>query len=49
MPRIKLYTSKKWLYKKYVKERLSEPEIAALAGTNQSTINRWLRKFELKR
>lgn len=48
MPRVKLWTSRKWLYKKYVKERLSETEIAELAGTNQSTINRWLRRFELK-
>lgn len=49
MPRVKLWTSKAWLRKKYVIEKLSEQEIAELAKTNQSTINRWLRKFELKR
>ena len=49
MPRIKLYTSKRWMYKKYVVERLNEQEIAELAGTNQSTINRWLKKLELKK
>ena len=37
------------MYKKYIRERLSEEEIAELAGTNQSTINRWLRKHELKK
>ena len=46
---IKLYKSKKWMYKKYVAERLSEQEIADLADTNQSTINRWLKKHGLKK
>jgi transposase len=46
---VKLYKSKRWLYKKYVAERLTEDEIAELANTNQSTINRWLKKFELKK
>ena len=49
MPRIKLWTSKAWMRKKYLVEKLSETEIAELAGTNQSTINRWLRKHELKK
>lgn len=49
MPRVKLWTSKAWMRKKYLVEKLSETEIAELAGTNQSTINRWLRKHELKR
>ena len=48
MPRLKLWTSRRWLHKKYNIEKLSEEEIAKLAGTNQSTVNRWLRKFELK-
>ena len=49
MPRTKLWTSKRWMHKKYIVEKLSETEIAELAGTNQSTINRWLRKHELKK
>jgi DNA-binding MurR/RpiR family transcriptional regulator len=49
MPKVKLYTSYAWMRKKYWVERLTEQEIADLAGTNQSTINRWLRKHELKK
>jgi hypothetical protein len=48
MPRVKLWTSYRWMRKKYVVERLSEEEIAVLANTNQSTINRWLKKHELR-
>lgn len=48
MPRIKLWTSRAWMRKKYVVEKLTETEIAELAGTNQSTINRWLRRHKLK-
>jgi len=46
---MKLYQSRKWLTKKYVHDKLSEKEIAQLAGTTQVTINRYLRKFNLKR
>lgn len=46
---MKLYQSKKWLFKKYHVEKLSEFQIAELAGTTQVTINRYLRKFGLKR
>lgn len=46
--KVKLYESRRWLYRKYWVERLSETEIAKLADTDQSTINRWLRKHELK-
>lgn len=49
MGRAKLYTSKNWLYKRYVVERLTEAEIAKLADTTQVTIHRWLEKFELKK
>lgn len=49
MPNPKLYKSRRWMHKRYVIEKLSEHEIAELAGTNQSTINRWLKKLELKR
>lgn len=45
----KLHTSKKWLYRKYVIERMTEQQIAAEAGTDQATINRWLHRHELKR
>lgn len=49
MPRVKLYSSKNWLRKKYTVERLTEQEIAELANTTQATINRWLVKHGLKR
>lgn len=45
----KYYTSKKWLTKKYVYDRLTEKEIANLCGVSQVTINRYLREFGLKR
>lgn len=45
----KLYVSYAWMKKKYVDERLTEQEIAKLAGTTQATINRWLVKHELKK
>ena len=37
------------MHRKYVIEKLSEEEIAKLAGTTQVTVNRWLRHFNLKR
>lgn len=43
------WRSKAWLYKKYVAERLNEQEIAKLANTNQSTINRWIKRHGLTR
>jgi DNA-binding MurR/RpiR family transcriptional regulator len=49
MPRPKVYTSRRWMHKRYVVDKLTETEIAELAGTNQSTINRWLKKLGLKR
>lgn len=49
MPRLKLYQSYAWLKRKYVTERLTEEEIAKLAGTTQVTINRYLHQFELKK
>jgi DNA-binding MurR/RpiR family transcriptional regulator len=45
----KLYESFRWMQKKYVVERLTEQEIAKLAGTTQATINRWLEKHGLKK
>jgi transposase len=46
---IKLYASYRWLYKKYISERLTEQEIAKEAGTTQATINRWLKRYDLKK
>ena len=45
----KLYTSYRWLHRKYVIEKKTEQEIAAEAGTTQVTINRWLAKHGLKK
>lgn len=45
----KLYLSKKWLKLKFITEGLSETEIANLCGVTQITINRQLRKFELRK
>lgn len=45
--RAKPWTSKKWMHRMYVIKRMTEQEIADLAQTNQSTINRWLKKHEL--
>ena len=47
--RSKLYESYAWMRKKYVSDRLSEAEIAELAGTTQATINNWLHKHGLKK
>jgi transposase len=44
-----VYKSRRWMHKRYVIDKMTEEEIAKLAGTNQSTINRWLRRLELKR
>lgn len=49
MPRIKLYASRKWMFRKYFVDKLTEQEIAELADTNQSTINRWLRRHGFKK
>lgn len=46
---IKLYESEVWLRRKYLREKLSEQEIAEQAGCSQPTINRALRKFGLKK
>jgi DNA-binding MurR/RpiR family transcriptional regulator len=44
----KLHKSYRWMYRQYVVKKLTEEEIAELAGVNQATINRWLKKLELK-
>lgn len=48
MARVKVYMSEKWLRKKYLVERLTEEEMAKEARTTQTTINRWLRHYNLK-
>lgn len=45
----KLYKSYAWLRLRYVTQRKTEQEIADECGVNQSIINRWLVKHELKR
>jgi len=45
----KPYKSFKWLYLKYVTQKKTEQEIADEAGTTQATINRWLKKMNLKK
>lgn len=45
----KVYQSEKWLRRKYETEKLSEAEIAKLAGTTVMTINRYLRQFGIKK
>lgn len=47
--KIKLYESRVWLKRQYITLGLTEEEIAQKAGVNQSTINRWLRIYKLKR
>lgn len=49
VPKVKLYKSKAWLYRQYVVKKLTEQKIAELADTDQSTINRWLKRHELKK
>ena len=48
MSGFKLYKSERWMRRKYVVEKLTEQEIAKLAGTTQATINRWLVSHGLK-
>jgi hypothetical protein len=45
----KLHTSYKWMWLRYVKDRMTEQEIAELAGVDQATINRWLERHNLKK
>lgn len=49
MPRVKLWTSYAWMHRRYVIDKLTEQEMAALADTTQATINRWLIKHKLKK
>lgn len=44
----KVYQSYRWLYRHYITLKMGEQEIADLAGTDKSTINRWLFKHGIK-
>lgn len=46
---MKLYTSKVWLTKKYVSDKMSPEEIAELCGASRSTIYAKLKEFGLLR
>lgn len=45
----KLYTSRAWLYKRYIIDRKPVEEIAKEAGTRKQTIYNYLKKFGLMR
>lgn len=45
----KLYTSKKWLTKRYVEERKSIEEIMTETGATKKTIYIWIEKHGIKR
>lgn len=46
---LKLYNSKQWLYKKYVVDKKSIPEIAEAAGCTTRTVYTKLKEFGLMR
>lgn len=45
----KLHTSLQWMRLQYVTRKLTEQQIADLAGVDQATVNRWLVKHGLKK
>lgn len=44
---MELYKNKKWLYQKYIKENLSTLKIARICKCGKTTINKYLRRFEV--
>lgn len=46
--RNKNYRNKKWLYKQYLKEKKSIPQIAKLCSCSFNTIWFWLKKYDVK-
>lgn len=46
---VKLHDSRNWLTRKYVVDRLSDEEIAKLAGVTARTIRTKIKEFGLKR
>lgn len=49
MSRLKLYESKQWLYKKWVEDKMTVPEIAEAAGCSSRTVYSKLKEFGLIR
>ena len=49
MKKIKPYKNKKWLQKKYWKEKLSIAKIAKKINISQSTIYKWMKRFNIPR
>jgi len=47
--RSKPWTSYKLMYRRYVIEKKTEQEIADEFKVDQATINRWLKKLEIKK
>lgn len=43
----KLYKDKEWLYRKYIKEKLSTTKIGKLSEIGNETICRWLKKYNI--
>jgi transposase len=41
------YENKDWLHEKYVKDGLTQKEIADIVGCSQHTISRWIRKHNI--
>lgn len=44
----KFWKNRKWLYQKYVVERLSYEKIAKMVGSGSTTIEKWAKKFGIK-
>ncbi len=42
------YKNRKWLYQKYVIEKLSTPQIGKIVNRSNQTIQYWLKKFKIK-
>lgn len=45
----KLYRNKRWLKKRYKREKLSTQQIAKMCGADQATIRYWMDRFKIKR
>lgn len=43
------WKSKKLMYQLYIVKKMTEQQIADRLNTDQSTINRWLKRLELKK
>lgn len=43
------YRDKEWLATKYIDEELSLQDMADICGSSKSTINRWMKKYNIER